>query len=308
VAKKAVINSFAKINLYLDVICKRPDGYHNIETIFQAVSLGDIVEIELVRSGTTLICEHPAVPTDESNLAMKAFFKLKEATGYDGGVRIEIRKSVPPGSGLGGGSSNAAAVLLALNRLMEGEAPPERLRAIARELGADVPFFLTGGLAAAWQIGDRILQLPSLPESFIVIAVPRELAVSTAGIYAMLDAPRCRAGDPKSFDECSDGLKACARALAPPARLPEAALDGSVLHNALEGPVISRHPEIGETKRLLLEGGARAALMSGSGSAVFGLADSEKQADEIKTVVEKSSSCDCFVTRTTAGAGETPPT
>ena len=113
-SRTAIIKCFAKINLFLDVVCKRADGYHNIETIFQTISLHDVMELELTPSETEVICDDPTVPTDESNLALKAFLRLKKATGRENGIRIKIKKNIPPGSGLGGGSSNAAAALVAL--------------------------------------------------------------------------------------------------------------------------------------------------------------------------------------------------
>ena len=151
-SRAAVIKCFAKINLFLDVVCKRADGYHNIETIFQTISLNDVMELELTPSEMEVTCDDPTVPTDRSNLALKAFLRLKEATGCKGGVRIKIKKNIPPGSGLGGGSSNAAAALVALNRMLGGGLSEEQLRGIARDFGADVPFFISGGLAAAFDL------------------------------------------------------------------------------------------------------------------------------------------------------------
>lgn len=295
---RSSIKSFAKINLFLDVICRRRDGYHNIETVFQSVSLCDTIEIELARSGTTLSCNHPAVPSDESNLALKAFLRLKEAAGYDGGVRMEIKKNIPPGSGLGGGSSNAAAALVASNHLLKAGLSEQELLTIASRLGADVPFFLSGGLAAGWQIGDRLRPLPPVPESPLVVVVPRNLAVSTAEVYGTLNAPQCKAPDPENFDDCSDRLKDRVAALSRRVGLAEIASSGSVLYNALEEPVIARHPEIGEIKKMLLEAGAQSAMMSGSGSAVFAPAESTDHAHEIKSALEGSFACDCFVAQT----------
>lgn len=297
-SRAAVIKCFAKINLFLDVVCKRADGYHNIETIFQTISLHDVMELELTPSEMDVTCDDPTVPTDRSNLALKAFLRLKEATGCKGGVRIKIKKNIPPGSGLGGGSSNAAAALVALNRMLGGGLSEEQLRGIARDLGADVPFFISGGLAAAWQIGDRLMTLPPIPESFIVIAVPDKLRVSTPQAYAMTGAPNCLDPGPESFSECSDRLKACVQALSSdrPAAENDDAL--SILHNALERPVFSRYPAIAELKDLLLAAGAGAALMSGSGSAVFGVADSIKHANQIKSAVEESSGASCFAAQT----------
>lgn len=297
-AKTAVIKCFAKINLYLDVICRRPDGYHNIETIFQTISLHDVLRIELTPSGIEVICDHPAVPKDESNLACRAFLEMSKAVGYDGGIRLHIEKNIPPGSGLGGGSSNAAATLAALDEMLDAGLPQEQLQNIARGLGADVPFFLTGGTAAAWGIGDGLEPLPPVPESFVVVAIPRNLAVSTADAYGMLQAPECGEYDPGNISECADGLKSRADALRSGKSLFEICAAGTLLHNSLEGPVFSRHPEIQKLKDTILGAGAGAALMTGSGSAVYGLAESERHADALKEESEKRIDCDCFVAKT----------
>jgi len=299
VSTAAVIKCFAKINLYLDVICRRPDGYHNIETVFQTIDLCDILQVELTPSGIEVACDDPAVPADESNLACRAFLGIKGATDYDGGVRISIEKNIPPGSGFGGGSSNAAATLVALNRMLEAGITIERLQGIAHGLGADVPFFLTGGLAAAWGIGDRIEPLPPLPKAAIVVAIPRDLAVSTAEAYGMLGAPARGEYDPDTLSGCTDGLKSRANALRAGGAMSEICARGSILRNSLEGPVFSRHPEIERLKQAMIEAGAKGALMSGSGSAVFGLAESEENADMIVKELDALSICDCHTANTT---------
>jgi 4-diphosphocytidyl-2-C-methyl-D-erythritol kinase len=293
-----VIKCFAKINLYLDVICKRPDGYHNIETVFQTISLCDILRLKLLPSGIEVVCDDPAVPDDESNLACRAFLEMKKATGFDGGVRIEIEKSIPPGSGLGGGSSNAAAVLAAMNKMLRAGLSEKQLHEIAHDLGADVPFFLTGGLAAAWGIGDRTVSLSPLQESFVVVAIPHNLSVSTADAYSMLQAPACADYRPEGISGCTDGLKSCVDALRTGKPLSEIATSEKILYNSLEGPIFSRHAEIARLKNLMLEAGAKGALMTGSGSAVYGLADSEADAGRIKTAVERMSSCVCLTAGT----------
>ncbi len=301
-ARRAVITSFAKINLFLDVVCKRRDGYHNIETVLQTVGLSDVMEIEVTSTGVEISCDDPAVPTDESNLACKAFLGLKEALGYRGGVRIRIEKNIPPRSGLGGGSSNAAATLVALNHLLEGGLSDDRLREIAAGIGADVPFFISGGLAAAWRIGDKLAPLPAPPRSLIVLAIPRDLGVSTAAAYRMVAAPECEGPVPEKLSECSGRLNACVKALDSPSPLGMNEEVGTVLHNSLEQPVFSLHPEIAELKALLLGAGAKGALMSGSGSAVFGLAESFEHAEEIMRAVGRSASCTCL-TVATVGCG-----
>ena len=195
--RTAAIKCFAKLNLFLDVICKRPDGYHDVETILQTISLSDKMEIEITDGPVEIACDNPSVPTDERNLACQAFLAIRKEAGYVGGVRIRITKSIPPGSGLGGGSSNAAAALLALNRLLGAELDDDRLRKIAGQIGADVPFFISGGLAAAWGRGDSLQTLPPLPESFIALAIPLNVAVSTATAYGMLAAPSARGRRPE---------------------------------------------------------------------------------------------------------------
>ncbi|MBI4832082.1 MAG: 4-(cytidine 5'-diphospho)-2-C-methyl-D-erythritol kinase [Candidatus Lindowbacteria bacterium] len=298
-AKRAFIKSFAKVNLYLDVICKRPDGYHNIETIFQTVSLADSIEIELTPSVIRIYSDHPLVPADENNLAFKAFVVFKKAVGYHGGVRISLRKRVPPGSGLGGGSSNAAALIVGLNHLLRAGLTEEHMRRIGARIGADVPFFISGGLAAAWRLGDKLKLLVPESRSYIVVAIPRGVAVSTVAAYKMVSAPKCNGTAPRSLSQCSDKLKTFVSALGLRKSLSENEGVISLLRNSLEGPIFARHPEIERVKNSLLKAGARGALMTGSGSAVFGLASSLAHARKIKKTVEKSRVCDCFVTRTT---------
>jgi 4-diphosphocytidyl-2-C-methyl-D-erythritol kinase len=295
VTTRAVIKSFAKVNLFLDVVCKRPDGYHNIETIFQTVSLADIMEIELTSAGIEISCNNPEIPTDENNLAYKAAFRLSEAAGYTGGVRIRIEKSIPAGAGLGGGSSNAAATLVWLNHLLRAGLSENELRAIAQTLGADVPFFISGGLAAAWQIGDKIQQLPPLERHFLILAVPKGITVSTREAYSMVSVPECGDAMPNELSECSDRLRAWVAALTAQ-RAPFPVGNAAVmLHNSLEKPVFSRYPEIANLKTLLLREGAQGALMSGSGSAVFGLGESLAHARNLGCSLKESVPCDCSV-------------
>ncbi|GAB4353848.1 MAG: 4-(cytidine 5'-diphospho)-2-C-methyl-D-erythritol kinase [Candidatus Abyssubacteria bacterium] len=301
---RALIKSFAKINLYLDVIGKRSDGYHDIETIFQTVSLHDEIELQLTAGSVELTCNDPAVPTDHTNLALKAFLSLKNALSYPGGIRIILRKNIPPGSGLGGGSSNAAAILVAVGKLLGSRLPEGQLREIARALGADVPFFISGGLAAAWQIGDRLVTLPPLVRNHLVIAMPRGVSVSTASAYALLNAPMRETPSPKTLPQCTERFNERVIALAASAETPLSENAGAFFYNALEEPVFSLHPEIGSLKELLLRAGARGAVMSGSGSAVFGIADSSEHAVHIKQQIETSADCRCFVAHTVEHGSE----
>ena len=299
--KKTVIHCPAKINLFLDVICKRPDGYHNIETIFQTISLSDSLEIELAASGTTITSNNSSIPLDETNLAVKAFRKLAGIVTYNGGIRIHIEKNIPPEAGLGGGSSNAAATLLAMNHLLQAGMSEAQLCALGGELGADVPFFIFGGLAAAWQIGDKMLQLPPLPGSHLVVAIPHNVAVSTKEAYGTLGAAECKNALPESLSDCSERLRANVGALRSSTPLPDIEKITSILYNAFEQPVFTQYPAIARMKDALLAAGARGALMSGSGSAVFALADSSEHAREIKDTVESASNCKCLVAQTIDG-------
>jgi len=297
--KKAAIKCPAKINLFLDVICRRPDGYHNIETIFQTISLSDSLEIELTASETIISSNDPSVPLDETNLAFRAFRKIADIVNYRGGIRIHIEKSIPPGAGLGGGSSNAAATLLAMNQLLQAGMLEAQLCELGGELGADVPFFIFGGLAAAWQIGDKMMRLPSLPGTHLVVAIPHNLAVSTKEAYGMLRAEDCGDALPEELSNCSERLRTNVSALHSSAPLSDIKGIGSILYNAFEKPVFTQYPTIARVKDALLAAGARAALMSGSGSAVFALADSSEHARDIKNAAENSSDCECLIVRTT---------
>jgi 4-diphosphocytidyl-2-C-methyl-D-erythritol kinase len=297
-SRKALINSFAKINLFLDVVCKRDDEYHNIETILQTISLSDMIEIELTSGGVEISCDNPAIPTDENNLAYRAFLSLKDALNYEGGVKIGLKKNIPIGSGLGGGSSNAAATLAALNYLLHGGLSELQLHDIARDIGADVPFFISGGLAAAWQIGDRMKLLPPLPQSFLVLAIPGNVSVSTSAAYAMLSMPPCKGYMPEKFSDCSDRLRHCVKALDSSRPLSLNHALNAILYNSFEKPVFAHHLEMAELKALLMKAGAKGALMSGSGSAVFGIADSFEDANRIQEKVAKSGVYPCFVVHT----------
>ena len=274
------------------------------ETVFQAISLGDVMEIELTSAGVEIFCNNPAIPTDESNLAYKAFLGLSGLIKYEGGVRIKIRKTVPPGSGIGGGSSNAAATLVSLNRLLKAGLEEEQLRDVAKGIGADVPFFISGGLAAGWGIGDKIERLTPLVESSIVVAIHDNVAVSTAEAYSTLAAPECKESEPAEFSECSERLKDHVKALDPRRSLWENNAAAPFLHNSLEKPIFARHPEISALKSLLLNEGAKGALMSGSGSAVFGLAESPEHAQSIRSAIEKSPNCTCFLAQTVSSGWE----
>jgi 4-diphosphocytidyl-2-C-methyl-D-erythritol kinase len=252
-----VARAHAKVNLDLRVLGMRPDGYHELRTVFQTVELHDTVVCWAKRGSFTLTCKTPGVPLDETNLVWRAAAALWQALGKKGELRdtgMAITKAIPLRAGLGGGSADAAAALQVLARLWGG-APLSMLRDLAAGIGADVPFFLAGGTALGLGRGEEIYPLVDLPVHWVVIARP-PYGVSTAEAYSWYDEDR------------SAGIRESRELQILPVPWPTRAAQ---MINDLEPPVGRRHPEIAGLKTTLREAGAVAAAMSGSGSAVFGL-------------------------------------
>jgi 4-diphosphocytidyl-2-C-methyl-D-erythritol kinase len=238
----------AKINLSLRVVGIRPDGYHELRTVFQSIDLHDELTIHRTNRALEMTCDDPACPSGGANLVWRAAEAVWKATGRSGrprGVALHLVKRIPMQAGLGGGSSDAAAAVRALGRLW-GVARP-RQRAIAISLGADVPFFLEGGMALGLDRGDLLFPLPDRPREWVVLALPR-IGVSTRDAFRWFDA---------------GGLHDRRRKV----RL----LENVDWGNDLEHVVAKHHPEVAAISRTLGRAGASPALMSGSGSAVFGL-------------------------------------
>jgi 4-diphosphocytidyl-2-C-methyl-D-erythritol kinase len=300
------IRSYAKINLTLRVLGRRPDGYHDLRTVFQTVALHDTLTLAPRRGPFVLTCATPSVPLDDSNLIAKAAAALWRAIGRAGaphGVAIALTKRIPLQAGLGGGSSNAAATLRALASIWRARLSDADLLAIAASLGADVPFFLRGGTALGVDRGDRTYRLPDFPPASVAIVLP-DFGVSTADAYRWFAETRgatdaggdlIEAGKAHRMTRPARRLRATAATL--PAGWPYPAEETT---NDLERPVINRYPEIGAIKRRLLREGAVYAAMSGSGSAVFGLFSSQAAADRA-TRRRPREGWRTFVTRTKAG-------
>ena len=257
------IPAFAKINLRLDVLGKRADGFHELRTIFQTISLHDELRLRASRSeGITLSIEgnHPlsAEPV-EKNLVFRAVDALRRELRIRGGVELRLKKTIPAGRGLGGGSSDAAAALLGYLRLTRKKLAAARLMEMASFLGADVPFFLLGGRALGINKGDEIYPLPDIPKLHLLVVSPKEIHVPTPDAYRWLKAKALRltksAVNPKLWEFC-------ALCWSP---------QESGLSNDFEGPVFRRHPRLDRIKRELLQRGATEASLAGSGSAVFGI-------------------------------------
>jgi 4-diphosphocytidyl-2-C-methyl-D-erythritol kinase len=248
--------AFAKINLCLHVMGRRPDGYHELRTIFQAISLRDNLELSRVpQPGIMLETDDAALPTGPENLVYRAIDAIASEIGLRGGIRARLEKRIPVARGLGGGSSDAAAALVGTLRLAQKKLPLERLMEIAASLGADVPFFQFGGRALAVNRGDEIYPLEDAPKQTIVVVSPRDIGVSTKDAYQWLSAELTnRAKAPNIWGFC--------------------ALCWSrqeTVSNDFEGPVFSRHPRLREIRDGLLKRGAANAALAGSGSAVFGI-------------------------------------
>ncbi len=257
------IPAFAKINLRLDVLGKRADGFHELRTIFQTISLHDELLLRASRSeGITLTIEGnqplSAEPV-EKNLVYRAVDALRRELRIHGGVELQLKKTIPAGRGLGGGSSDAAAALLGYLRLTRKKLAAARLMEIAASLGADVPFFLWGGRALGVNKGDEIYPLPDIAKLHILVVSPKEIHVPTPDAYRWLKAKALRltksAVNPKLWEFCALCWSA----------------QGSGLSNDFEGSVFRRHPRLGRIKRELLQRGATEASLAGSGSAVFGI-------------------------------------
>jgi 4-diphosphocytidyl-2-C-methyl-D-erythritol kinase len=257
---RLTLKAHAKLNLDLRVGSRRADGYHELRTIFQTIALHDTLVIESTRKPVAVAGDASAMPLGEDNLAWKAAAALWHAMGRTGlpmGARITIRKRIPAQAGLGGGSSDAAATLAGLNRLWREPVAPHALVSLAATLGADVPFFLVGGSALGLGRGDEIYPLIDLPSRDVVIVRP-SFGISTRDAYAWLADARSTGSAnvvPLVAERSSEGFA-----------------------NDFERVVEARHPEIQEIRQRLMRLGAKAARMSGSGSAVFGVFDTPGRA------------------------------
>jgi 4-diphosphocytidyl-2-C-methyl-D-erythritol kinase len=257
------IPAYAKINLRLDILGKRADGFHELRTIFQTISLHDELRLRTSRQpaislrilGNESLLREPV----EKNLVYRAVDALRRELKIRGGVEIELKKKIPAGRGLGGGSSDAAAALLGYLRLTGKKIRQARLLEIAASLGADVPFFLLGGRALGTNKGDEIYPLPDIAKLHVLVVSPKDIHVPTPDAYRWLKAKPLRltksAANPKLFEFCALCWSA----------------QGSGLSNDFERPVFRRHPRLDHIKRALLRRGAAEASLAGSGSAVFGV-------------------------------------
>ena len=277
----------AKINLMLRVLARESSGYHQIETLFARIDLGDVVTLRTTPGERSLVCEGPAasaaeVGAPERNLAWRAAEAYAVATGFPAGFAIEIDKRVPVGAGLGGGSADAGAVLRILNLLAPAPVPSSQLLTIAAALGADVPFLTAESpLALAWGRGERMLMLEPLAARDVVLALPG-FPVATAEAFSWV-SEHITTRRPQPLALATDALRSWAGVSA-------------IAGNDFEQPVAMHHPEVLELSRGLTAAGARIAQLSGSGSTVFGVFDAPPD----RLALEASLPCPLAYTRTAA--------
>ena len=276
----------AKINLTLDILGTREDGFHEVAMVMQAVGLSDVLTLEKREApGVGLSIDVSWLRADEKNLAYRAAKLMQEEYHLPGGVEIHLTKRIPMAAGLAGGSADAAAVLRGMDELYELGAGDEKLCELGARLGSDIPFTLMGGTMLATGRGEVLRRLPDFPETFVVLAKPH-VSVSTAWAYGAYDT------HPAEQHPDNDAM---IRAIEAGDRRKAA----SFLCNVLESATIKRYEVISKLKEMMKEAGAMASLMSGSGPTVFGLAETQEQAENIAAAV-RLPDVDVFITKTIA--------
>lgn len=250
-------DSYAKINLSLDVVKKRDDGYHEIKSIMQQINLMDQVTISENKSGVIITCDNNDVPTNETNLVYRAWEELAKLANTKIGIRVHIKKRIPVAAGLAGGSTNCASTLKALNKIWDLGLSEKDLMEIGIKIGADVPYCIMGGTALAEGIGEKLTSLRAFKDKAILIGNPG-FQISTAYAYSKLNLSKevNRINKIIEYVESND-----IRSLA------------NNMYNVMEDNIIKEHPKIQEIKEIMIKNGALGSLMSGSGASVFGLYD-----------------------------------
>lgn len=278
------IEGNAKINLTLDILGKRPDGYHEVAMVMQSIGLHDTIEMDKAKEGIALSINVPWLRADEKNLAWRAAALMQQEYGLRGGVRMRLTKRIPVAAGLAGGSADAAAVLRGMDRLYKLGLSDDQLCELGARLGSDIPFCLRRGTMLATGRGEVLTRLADMPETWVVLAKPR-ISVSTAWAYQNYDEQGAEQhpDNERIQQEIARGNRKGVAKL---------------LCNVLESVTIKRYAVISRYKELMMEQGAMASMMSGSGPTVFGLAESRGTANKIADCLRASTKADVFVTRT----------
>ena len=263
--------SYSKVNIGLKVLSQRDDGYHNIYTIFQELNFGDSIDIEKREHGFKIIANVDWVPTNKSNICYKAYTEIKKEFSEVKGIHIKIDKKIPIGSGLGGGSANAAALLKGIKNIYKLEVTESKLEEIGSEVGADVPFFIRGKTQLGEGIGDKLTQLPKAIIGTYLLVIPK-ISIRTEWAYSVIKNRLNNQNKNAKFSSFSN----------------EDYSSLQIFENDFEQIVIPAYPEIGAIKSKLLNLGARFASLSGSGSTVYGVYDDEASAKEAELLFHTS--------------------
>jgi len=283
--RSVTLDAPAKINLYLDVLSKRKDGYHNIATIFQKIELSDTVRVSIIKKGISVTCNHPHAPEGRTNLAYKAASLMLKEFKINTGLSISIKKKIPVAAGLGGGSSDAASVILAIDKLFKLKLKRPRLIRLAKEIGADVPFFVSGyNCAIGRGIGERLRELKHPYIMYILLIIPR-IKIYTKTIYSKIRLP---------LTKHTSSANMIARILS--GRKGTRKLAGS-LYNRLEDIVLPLYP-LARKVRDELSFYTDGVLLSGSGPSIFGVFNSRKEAMAARKSVKRGPKRQLFLTRT----------
>lgn len=289
------VKACAKINLCLDVLSRRSNGYHDVEMVMTTIDIADVLEIrELEEKKISLICNNKDLAMDETNLIYKAIVLLRRETKRDFGVEVRLEKNIPMEAGMAGGSADAAATLKAVNELFQLGISTDRLLELGAGLGADIPFCITGGTALAEGIGEKLTKLKPVPKLKLLIAKPKA-GLSTKSVYENLDIDNMNKTGFKHKDvremvsiiesDEADDIKTLQIAKA--------------LNNILEVPSLRLLPLIAEIKQIMNDNNCLGSLMSGSGTAVFGIFDNDSDILGAKAVLEKDDRINYIATATT---------
>jgi 4-diphosphocytidyl-2-C-methyl-D-erythritol kinase len=275
-----------KVNLLLNILCRRPDGFHELETIMQPVRLCDEITFERTGKGIKLSCSDKSLPVDSRNLVFRAAEKFFAASKISGGIKIHLEKKIPLAAGLGGGSGNAATTLLALNELRGNPLAPEKLSEIAALLGSDVPFFLQDKPALATGRGEKIEPLEDFPalEDKAFFLIHPGFGISTPWAYQNLTR----------FPNAVNGQKGRAQRLIELLQTGDLKAAATEFYNSLEAPALEKYPILQLYQEFLLANGAKAALMSGSGSTTFAICENVPAAESLASKFKARFGVNCW--------------
>lgn len=284
--KELHLNAYAKVNLALNVLDQRDDGYHEVETVLHTVVLHDLITLRESGDGISVTTDGEALPAGAANLVYRAAALLREHYEVQRPVEIEVQKRIPVAAGLGGGSADAAMTLMGLAQMWKLRLDGRELHALAARLGSDVPFFLSGGAAVARGRGERVQPLPPLPTTWVVLARPR-VPVLTEWAY-------------RHFQPLGITRRPDVTTLVDAVRRRDVPAVGRLLGNVFEEFIAGRHPIVTELKTRILRGEAYGAAMTGTGPTVFGLMANEAAARHVANDLGTVEGLDVIVTRTFA--------